>query len=595
MARDRFANLGATLEDGGTRFRAYATNARALAVRTYSADGDALETYAATEQGDGMYETFVHGAGAGVLYKFVVDGSETPDPYARFLPDSVHGPAMVVDAHYPWRHLAPAERPLSRHVVYELHVGTFTEEGTYRGAEQRLASLVELGVTAIELMPLAAFAGQRGWGYDGVALFAPHAEYGTLQELQHLIDVAHGLGLAVWLDVVYNHFGPAGNYLSVYSPRYFTHEHVNAWGDAPDFRHLPMRQLVLANARYWLEEMRFDGLRLDATHAIFDDSPRHIVREIADLAASLHPKKIVVAEDARNDPQCVDEWHVDGVWADDFHHHLRVTLTGEREGYYGCYEPGAKGVAEAIRHGWSYCGQEYPQTGRPRGKDASHLPAEAFVYCIQNHDQIGNRALGERLTEHVSIDAYCAASMLLLFLPTTPLLFMGQEWAASAPFQFFTDHEAELGHAVSRGRREEFRHFSSFSDPRLREKIPDPQSRDTFLRSRLDWSEREIGEHARVLDLYRRMLSLRHHDPVLSSAGRHEMAVEAHGELLVVDRWKGGARRTLFVNLGTEPITIPPGRAGALANGELLCASDPTFSVREGRIEPQRAVCFATR
>jgi maltooligosyltrehalose trehalohydrolase len=591
MLDGRLRDLGAKLIPGGARFALFTTTAQTCAVRTYAVDGRAVATHPLESLGDGLFAAEIRGIEPGVLYKFVLNHDEWPDPYARFLPSGVHGPAMVVDSRYQWRHPQPAERPLARHVAYELHIGTFTEQGTFRAAEQRLPALVELGITAIELMPIAAFAGKHGWGYDGVALYAPHAPYGTPDDLRHFIDYAHGLGLAVWLDVVYNHFGPAGNYLSVYSPAYFTHQHVNAWGDAPDFRHPAMRQLVLDNVRYWLEEMRFDGLRLDATHAIFDDSPKHIVAEIAALASALRPKRLIIAEDASNDPARVDEWHADGVWADDFHHHVRVTLTGEREGYYGCYQPGAAGVAEAIRHGWSYRGQIYGATGEPRGKDAGHLPAEAFIYCLQNHDQIGNRAVGDRLTASISFDAYCAASMLLLFLPMTPLLFMGQEWAASSPFQYFTDHEPELGQAVSRGRREEFRHFEAFSDERLRHRIPDPQSPSTFERSRLIWSERDSGEHARVLALYRNMLLLRAHDPVLSSAKRHELSTEVHGDVLLVERWKGDDRRTLVINFGRQPAELPPGRAEALARGELLIASAGD-AISEGRVPAERAYCY---
>jgi len=572
----------------------YATTARTCAVRTYAVEGRAVATYPLEARGDGLFEATVRGVEAGTLYKFVLDDQAWPDPYARFLPKGVNGPAMVVDSRYAWRFGQAPERPLSRHVAYELHIGTFTEEGTYHAAETKLAALVDLGITAVELMPIAAFAGERGWGYDSVALYAPYAPYGTPDDLRHFVDAAHGLGLAVWLDVVYNHFGPAGNYLSLYSPGYFTREHVNAWGDAPDYRNPAMRQLVLGNARYWLEEMRFDGLRLDATHAIFDDSPKHVVREITELASAMQPKRVVMAEDATNDPARVDEWRVDAVWADDFHHHVRVTLTGEREGYYGCYDPGVAGIAEAIRHGWSYRGQVYPSTGEPRGRDASQLPADAFVYCLQNHDQVGNRALGERLTASVSVEAMCAASMLLLFLPMTPLLFMGQEWAASTPFQFFTDHDAELGEAISRGRREEFRHFAAFSDERLRDQIPDPQSFATFARSRLDWSEREVGVHAQVLELHKRMIDLRHRDPVLSAATRREMTVDVAGEVLIVERCTGAGRRTLVVNFGDQEAMLSPSRASALASAELLLASSPGEGT-SSRIGPHRAHVYAAR
>ncbi|HEX2570374.1 MAG TPA: malto-oligosyltrehalose trehalohydrolase [Polyangia bacterium] len=581
--------LGARVAAGGARFGVYTTTARRCAVRLYGPEGQVLGTHdlaPAAGAVAGHYEVEVPGAGHGTLYQFVLDDRELPDPYARFLPEGVHGPAMVYESRYVWRHGEGVARPLSEHVLYELHVGTFTERGTYAGVRERLSDLVALGVTTIEIMPVAAFSGQRGWGYDGVALYAPFAPYGEPDELRRLVDEAHRAGLAVLLDVVYNHFGPSGNYLTAYSPDYFTSAVRNAWGDAPNYAHPAMRRYVLDNARYWLGEFRFDGLRLDATHAITDpnQAPRHILRELADEVERRFPGRLLIAEDDRNEAKLVRETGLDALWADDFHHAVRVSLTHERDGYYAAYEPGPKTIAETIEGGWLYQGQIYPPRGEPRGSSAAGLPAEAFVYCIQNHDQIGNRALGDRLTESVSIDAYCAASTLLLFLPMTPLLFMGQEWAASSPFQYFTDHEEELGHAVSAGRREEFKHFRAFSDPAARARIPDPQAEETFLRSRLQWSERSQGEHVRVLALHRQLLALRRKDPVLSRPSRERLEARADGQVLVVRRWNEagstGARakahaeeRWLLVHFG--PGTVPLSALG-LPDGQtrLLLRSD---------------------
>jgi maltooligosyltrehalose trehalohydrolase len=412
-------------------------------------------------------------------------------------------------------------------------------------------------------MPVAAFAGQRGWGYDGVALYAPFAPYGTPDDLRALVDEAHGHGLAVVLDAVYNHFGPAGNYLSAYSPDYFTSTFRNAWGDAPNFAHPVMRKMVIDNALGWLSDFRFDGLRLDAIHALLDPSPRHLLRELADQVAALRPRKLLIAEDERNDPASIDQLRLDGLWADDFHHQVRVTLTHESDGYYAAYRPGTADLARAIRDGWLYQGQVYPPSGHPRGKPAGHLPAEAFFYCLQNHDQVGNRALGDRLSHAVDPEAYRAVSTLLLFLPMTPILFMGQEWAASSPFQFFTDHEPDLGAKIVEGRRLEFARFLAFSDPLVRAQIPDPQAESTFLRSRLRWEERQQGEHARVLALYQALLALRRTDPVLRAAGRTALEASADGDLLVVRRWHRADQRLLLVNLGPEPLPAgkpPPGR-----------------------------------
>jgi maltooligosyltrehalose trehalohydrolase len=422
-------------------------------------------------------------------------------------------------------------------------------------------------------MPVSSFAGARGWGYDGVAHFAPFAPYGSPDDLRFLIDEAHGLGLSVFLDVVYNHFGPAGNYLPAYSPRYFSSTVTNAWGPAPDFENPVMRQYVLDNARYWLTELRFDGLRLDATHTIADPSSPHILRELAAEVSRLEPPRLLIAEDERNDPTLVDAHGLHAVWADDFHHQVRVTLTGEQEGYFAGYRPGVEDLTETIAGGWLYRGQVYPPTGKPRGSDARHLPAEAFVYCIQNHDQVGNRALGARLSHSVSTDAYCAASALLLLLPATPLLFMGQEWAASSPFLFFIDHEEELGRLISEGRRAEFRHFSGFADPGARALIPDPQAAETFLRSRLRWNERSEGDHQRVLTLYRKLLAVRRNDPVLRAAGRDALEVSAHASVLSVRRWSAAGDRLLLVNLGSSGIALDD-FAAAIAGRPVLLRTD---------------------
>jgi maltooligosyltrehalose trehalohydrolase len=411
-------------------------------------------------------------------------------------------------------------------------------------------------------MPLAAFAGERGWGYDGVAPFAPHAPYGTPDELRAFVDAAHGLGLGVLLDVVYNHLGPAGNYLSAYSPDYFTSAARNAWGDAPDVAHPAMRSLVLSNARYWLEEFRFDGLRLDAVHAIVDPSPRHAVAELAAMAHALDPAIAIVGEDDRNDASLVTAAGLDALWADDLHHALHVTLTGERDGYYGSYSGGAAEVARAIARGWIYEGQAYGHSGNARGTDASALAASAFVYCLQNHDQVGNRAHGDRLTAGVSVDAWCAASAVLLFVPMTPLLFMGQEWAASTPFLYFTDHEPGLGALVTAGRREEFKRFRAFSDPAAAARIPDPQARETFTRSRLRWEERDAEPHARVLALYRALLALRRADPVLRASTREGLTADAAGPVLRVRRERGGEARVLLANLSPTAADV-----GALLPG----------------------------
>jgi maltooligosyltrehalose trehalohydrolase len=576
---------GAHVVRAGTTFTVVATTAREVAVRLFGADGAATRTVPLEPSGDARFTRHLDGVGEGALYKFVLDGEEVPDPYARFLPSGVHGPARVVGP----RTARPLADPLPLHrwSIYELHVGTFSRAGTYRGAIEHLDAIAELGVTAIELLPLAAFDGARGWGYDGVALYATHAPYGELDDLRALIAAAHERRLAVVLDCVYNHFGPSGNYLSRYAPEYFTSKIQTPWGAAPDYAWPPMRRLVLDNVRYWLDELGFDGLRLDATHEIHDPSPRHVLREITDLA---HERgRLVFFESDRNDPAVVTELGADAVWADDFHHHVHVLLTGERDGYYAAYDPSVAALARCIEEGWSFSGQPYaPWDGRARGKPGGPLAYEHFVTCIQNHDQVGNRALGTRLSAHVDVDAYCAAAALVLFLPETPLLFMGQEWAASTPFLFFSDHAGDLGRAVSEGRRAEFKGFSAFADESMRERIPDPQAEATFEGSRLRWEERERDPHARALAAHAALLRLRRSDAVLTEPCRRgdidARATGAAGAVLEVTRRGHAGARRLVANFGDAPHPLGDG------------AHEVLFSTRpmdDGHVPPRSAVVLA--
>ncbi len=576
---------GAHPDAQGTTFVVLTTTATRVEVRLFDEEQRAIRTSALERQDAIRFVGRLADVKEGALYEFVLDGDEVPDPYACFLPFGVHGPARVVG---PRTELPLAEPPPAHSwSIYELHVGTFSPEGTFRGVIDRLDSIVDLGVTAIELLPVAAFNGARGWGYDGVALYAPHAPYGEPDDLRALVRAAHARGLAVILDVVYNHFGPSGNYLSRYAPEYFTSEVQTPWGDAPSYGWEPMRRLVLDNVRFWLDELGFDALRLDATHAIHDQSHPHILREVTDLARARGRR--VFFEDERNEPGVIRELGADGVWADDFHHQVHALLTGERDGYYAAYTPTVDALAANLREGWTFTGQPYPPwKDAPRGKPTSGLERERLVTCIQNHDQVGNRALGTRLSEHCSIDAFCAAAMLSLFIPTTPLLFMGQEWAATTPFLFFSDHGGELGANVSKGRREEFKSFSAFADPETRERIPDPEAPSTFEASRLRWDERERDQHARVLALHRTMLRLRQTDPVLSTPCRDgglDARVVADGVLEVVRR-AGTRERRLVVNFGAAPHTFVPS-----ASTHVLLTI-PSFDGRT--IPPNGAVLLAT-
>ena len=421
---------------------------------------------------------------------------------------------MVVDPRsYTWGDEGFTRPSFADLIVYELHLGTFTPKGTFLGAIDRIAHLVSLGINAIEIMPLADFPGQRSWGYDGVMLYAPARAYGTPDDMRALVDAAHQAGIAVILDLVYNHLGPDGNYMGVYHDAYYAEpRRETPWGAALNYGAPPVRAFFVENASYWMREFHVDGFRLDATHAIADESPRHILSEIAETVQK--EGGFVIAEDERNEaailsPREEGGWGFDGVWADDFHHVVRVLLTNEREGYYANFEGTGRELAETLAHGWLFRGQRQPTTGEPRGTSPAALRPEQFVYCISNHDQVGNRAFGERLGHLVSPATYRAASALLCLTPQTPMLFMGQEWSASTPFQFFTDHKRELGEAITKGRRREFENFAAFRDPDLLGTIPDPQAEQTFCDSKLIWEELENREHAGIMLLYSELLRLR--------------------------------------------------------------------------------------
>jgi maltooligosyltrehalose trehalohydrolase len=528
---------------------------------------------------DGYGELTLPGAGVGTRYRYRVEGNGPfPDPASRYQPEGVHGASEVIDPRtFAWTDQDWNNLPYESLVFYELHVGTFSPEGTFAGVEARLPLLKELGVNAIELMPVGDFPGRWNWGYDGVSLFAPARCYGRPDDLRRLVDTAHRLGLAVILDVVYNHFGPDGNYTGLYSPYYLSKKHHTPWGDAInlDGPHSEnVRGFFIENALHWVHEYHIDGLRLDATHALMDDGPRHFLAELtARVKASVAKPVHVVAEDHRNlahmmKPEAGGGWGLDGVWADDLHHQMRRMLAGDHEGYYADYRGTVGDLAKTVEQGWYYCGQPSGHLNEVRGTDPAGLSPRAFVVCLQNHDQIGNRAFGERLNHEIDPAAWRAASTLLLTLPQTPLVFMGQEWATSSPFRFFTDYEGELGRLVTEGRRREFRHFSAFSDPKKRQSIPDPQSPATFEASRLPWDEREREPHAGCWRLYQELLRLRQTEPALRQAKPGSYRVWGVGAsatvlyrrfpsdnaLLVVCKWRGGGK----VRVGDLPATADP-------------------------------------
>jgi maltooligosyltrehalose trehalohydrolase len=593
--QERVPRLGAWVEAGvGVSWRVWAPGHRTLEVVLHGQGASAGSTLPMKEEAPGFFSATLGGVGAGVRYKLRVDGEGPfPDPWSRSQPEGVHGPSEVVVPDFAWtdagwRGVAPEEL-----VIYEVHVGTATPEGTFEALIPRLKELRALGVNTLELMPLASFPGTRNWGYDGVDLFAPAAVYGGPQGLRRLIDAAHAQGLAVLIDAVYNHFGPDGNYLRCYSPHYFTGRHHTPWGDAVNYDgegSAVVRELVLSNVDMWIRDFHADGLRLDAAHAIVDDSSPHLLTQIGERAraAGAGRRVVVIAEDERNEtrlvrPRAEGGHGLDGVWADDFHHQMRRAFAGDSEGYYQDYTGSMEDLARTLRQGWFYEGQHSKNLGHARGTPADKAEPSAFVHCIQNHDQVGNRALGERLGADVSPAAYRAMSTLLLLAPYTPLLFMGQEWNASTPFLYFTDHNAELGRLVTEGRRKEFAGFKRFAGT----EVPDPQAQDTFLRSTLDWSEAERPEHAGVRALYRELLQLRASEPSLRERRRGQYEARALGEhgLVLERRGPGGGFLVFLCVKGTLEHPLPE-RAGLV-----LWSEAPRFGgtreeapVREGRL-----------
>jgi 1,4-alpha-glucan branching enzyme/maltooligosyltrehalose trehalohydrolase len=527
-----------------------------------------------TESG-GWFRLTTDKATTGTRYRFRIDGDMlVPDPASRFQPEDVHGPSEVVDpGAWSWRDAGWRGRPWEETVIYELHVGSFTPQGSFASVKEKLDYLLELGVTAIELMPVADFPGARNWGYDGVYQFAPDSRYGRPEDLKALIDAAHGRGLMVFLDVVYNHFGPEGNYLHVYAPQFFTKRHPTPWGagiNCDGEQSDRVRQFFIHNALYWLEEYHLDGLRLDAVHAIMDDSQPDILRELAqavhdyfDRSRQLH----LILENGHNSAAYLarntdlePHWYT-AQWNDDVHHALHVLLTGEINGYYMDYADNpVRHLGRCLTEGFAYQGERSAyRDDQARGEPSAHLPTTAFVSFLQNHDQVGNRAFGERITTQVKPAQIRAASVLLLLAPSIPLLFMGEEWGSTQPFAFFCDFGPDLADKVVAGRRQEFAHFPQFSDPALRESIPNPMVPNTFEQAKLDWDSCSLPEHKHWLALHRELLALRRREliPRLHRiSGRQKAFTQLSGRALSA-RWALGDDSELFLiaNLGDEVLT----------------------------------------
>ncbi len=545
------ANL---LADGLTSFRLWAPGVDAVELLV-----DGQPPQAMRREPDG-WVAIEAACGAGAQYLFrLPDGREVPDPASRFQPRDVNGPSAVIDPlAYEWRQDDWIGRPWTEAVIYELHVGAC---GGYDGVRERLPALAELGITAIELMPLADFPGGRNWGYDGVLPFAPDSSCGSPEQLKQLVDTAHELGLMVLLDVVYNHFGPEGNYLPLYAPQFFREDRKTPWGAAIDFRQPQVRDFYLQNALYWLQEYRFDGLRLDAVHAIGDED--FIDQLGAAIRQRLGPERHIhlVLENEQNQARHL-EGSYSAQWNDDIHNAIHVMLTGEQEGYYANYAAAPAGqLARCLAEGFAYQGEASPSHGgQPRGTDSRGLPPYSFVFFLQNHDQVGNRALGERLSVLAHPESLRAALALQLLSPQIPLLFMGEEWGSRSPFQFFTDFQGELAEAVREGRRREFAAFSAFADPQARAAIPDPNDEATFRRSIADPAEAgDPAQRARLAEVGR-LLALRRERLVPHLPGCRSLGAEALSPGAVHAAWRlgDGAELHAWINLHEAIVTVPP-------------------------------------
>jgi maltooligosyltrehalose trehalohydrolase len=573
--------FGAELtDDGGVRFRLWAPSAKQVDLVLTDSKGVPQMTPLHARD-EGWFELITDKAKPGSLYRYRIDGkTEVPDPASRRSPNDVHGPSEVVDPFtFEWDDDNWTGRPWHEAVVYELHVGTFSPEGTFAGVEARLDYLAGLGVTVIELMPIADFPGTRGWGYDGVLLYSPEAAYGTPDELKSLVAAAHRRQIAVMLDVVYNHFGPEGNYLGVYASKFFTERHHTPWGAAINFdgsTSRAVRDFFINNTLYWLEEYHLDGLRFDAVHAIIDESPKHILTEIAETARSrVAPNRHIylVLENGANEsrflgpPGAANTF--DAQWDDDVHHCLHTILTGETDGYYEDYaeQPHAK-LCKSLAEGFVYQG-EYSKHGKaPRGERSGHLPPTAFVMFLQNHDQIGNRVFGDRIGHVVkNANALRAGMAVLLLAPSPPMLFMGEEWNAPEPFPYFCDFEPELAAKVREGRRQEFSHFERFRNPADPDSIPDPTSVATLESARLDWGKVHSPGHEDWLEYYRRLLLTRQRDVVpLIPQIRFGTCIklEAGGAFAVDWGLSDGSVLHLLANLSDRPAPVVGRAAGRM-------------------------------
>jgi len=580
--------LGATWREGDVcSFLAWAPRVKHLEVHLLGAQD---RTIAMQPGADGYFCAIVDDVKAGTLYQYRLDGQKVrPDPASKFQPQGVHGPSEVVDPRFAWTDVAWKGLPMHRLVLYELHVGAFTPQGTFDAVIERIPQLKEVGITAIELMPVAQFPGKRNWGYDGVYMYAVQNSYGPPESLKRLVDACHRQGMAVFLDVVYNHFGPEGNYSADFAP-YVTDYYKTPWGDALNFDRAQsdqVRRFFIDNALYWITEFHIDGLRLDAIHAIVDPSARPFLEELGstchERGKGLGRQVLVVAESSLNNPIVVQKrslggWGFDGQWDDDFHHSLHVLLTGEQNGYLGDFH-GLGDLDKAYREGFVYTGQYSQFRRRRHGKSSKEIPAEKFVVFTQNHDQIGNRPLSDRLSQILNCEQLKLAAGVVLLSPYVPLLFMGEEYAEPAPFPYFVDHgDSALSDAVRKGRVKEFESYHYDAE------FLDPSTEETFLRSKLNWDLQSEGQHRLIREFYQRLLQLRCNVPALAHLDKESMEVKSYNDsgVLLVTRWHDQSRVCVIHHFGDTAIPFEAPLPPATWR-EILNSSDSYWSADRGR------------
>ena len=603
IARLRRLPIGAEVVPAGVHFRVWAPHRKQVDVVVQGQALGPTASFPLLDEDGEYFSGLAPGMGAGARYRFSLDGGSDlhPDPASRFQPEGPHGPSQVIDPNaFAWTDRAWSGTPPERRVVYEMHIGTFTAEGSWSAAAHELPQLAALGITVLEIMPVADFSGRFGWGYDGVCLFAPTRLYGGPDDFRSFVDRAHTCGMSVILDVVYNHVGPDGSVLRAFSVSYFSDRYENEWGDPINYDGpycAPVREFFCSNARYWIEEFHLDGLRLDATQQIFDSSPRHVVADIVATVRATAGKRhtFVVCENEPQDVSLVRACDAggqgaDALWNDDFHHAAKVALTGKRDAYYTDYRGSPQELVSALKWGFLYQGQHYSWQKKRRGTPTLAVSENGFVHYLQNHDQVANSAFGERLHRLCSPGCYRAMTAVLLLAPQTPMLFQGQEFGASAPFLFFADHSPQLAAGVRKGRARFLAQFPNLANSEMQVLFADPGAVETFERCKLDFAER--GRNVQVYSMHRDLLRLRSSDPAFSKPARKAVDGAVLGQSAFVLRFfTASGDRLLIVNLAeTLALSIAPEPLLAPSEGgcwRLLWSSDAPCYGGSGAVEPE--------